>query len=864
MALEELIVAWSQDRPAWQRMVMRHAALGQKLSDADYDQLLDLILAGSEPADATFGLEHLPHTSSESPPVRLVSIEKPAHVNALESKQPLTFEPAGLTIVYGDNGSGKSGYARLLKRIARSRHQEDVLSDVFRDTSLAKPTASLRVRVGDSELLLAWPDDARPELRQMLFYDATCGHQYIAQESDFPYRPAALAVMDRLIEACLAIRARADEKLAENARTAKSLPTVPETVASTDAGKFLAGLSSTTPIETLDRLIRRFDESPVTIEGLEAQDASLRAADSTKERSELTRQAEKLDAVRAQLERLRAALGDNALAELQQERDHVRELEGAATLAARAFATEPLSGVGSSSWKALWESARRYSTENAYPGSAFPVLAEAARCVLCQQALDDEGRNRLDRFDKFIRDDLQVRLQKARMDFEARVRGLDGATKPSDAVAGNLRDLEASHSDLVGKCRATLASCESMHAQVKAAIAKSDSLPRFAFDPGEVTGSLTVASQTARENATRLADPLATQQRLAELRSTRMELELLRSLKASRAVIVDEIRRLQQRDALEAAKSSAATTGITKKMSELSEASITEVVSNRFIRETERLQLQRVTITRTRADKGVLLHQPKLVNPRQQVALPKVFSEGERTALGLAAFFTEAELDASRSALILDDPVTSLDHIRRELVASRLTALAESRQVIVFTHDAAFVADLKREAKQRAVHVADRSVVRSRAEERKPGSCAADHPWKAKDVAERLQELREELARIKRESPSWDGDAYDDAVAGWAGRLSETWERIFSQEIVGPVLAEGGLEVRPLMVKVIARFTDEDYREFDASYSQVSRWARRHDKSAKLNYTAPEVAQLEEELARVDAWFKRVKKYKDK
>ncbi len=864
MALEELIVAWSQDRPAWQRMVMRRAALGQKLADADYDQLLDIIVAGSEPADATFGLGHLPHTSSDSPPVRLVSIEKPAHVNALESKQPLTFEPAGLTIVYGDNGSGKSGYARLLKRITRSRHQEDVLSDVFRDTALAKPTASLKVSVGDSELLIAWPDDARPELRQMLFYDATCGHQYISQESDFPYRPAALAVMDRLIEACSAIRARADAKLAENARAAKLLPTVPDSVASTDAGKFLTGLSSTTPIESLDNLIRRFDESLVTIEGLEAQETSLRASDPTKERSALTRQAEKLDAVRAQLERLRAALGDKALEELQQERDRVRELEGAATLAARAFATEPLSGVGHSSWKTLWDSARRYSTELAYPGVAFPVVDERARCVLCQQSLDDDGRNRLERFDKFIRDDLQVALQKARMDLEARVRSLDGATKPSDALAGNLQDLEASHADLVGNCRATFASCDLMHTQVKAALAKPESLPMFAFDPGELVGSLTKASQTSRENATRLTDPVATQQRLAELQSTRKELESLRSLKASRAVIVDEIRRLQQRDALETAKSAAATTGITKKMSELSEASITEVVSNRFIRETERLQLQRVTITCTRADKGLLLHQPKLVNPRQQVALPKVFSEGERTALGLAAFFTEAELDASRSALILDDPVTSLDHIRRELVASRLAALAENRQVIVFTHDAAFVADLKREAKHRAILPAERSVVRSRAEDRKPGSCVADHPWKAKDVPERLQELREELARIKRESPSWDGDAYDDAVAGWAGRLSETWERIFSQEIVGPVLAEGGLEVRPLMVKVIARFTDEDHREFDASYSQVSRWARRHDKSAKVNYTAPEVAKLEEELARVDVWFKRVKKYKDK
>ena len=99
-------------------------------------------------------------------------------------------------------------------------------------------------------------------------------------------------------------------------------------------------------------------------------------------------------------------------------------------------------------------------------------------------------------------------------------------------------------------------------------------------------------------------------------------------------------------------------------------------------------------------------------------------------------------------------------------------------------------------------------------------------------------------------------------MAVWAGNLSETWERIFSQEIVGPVLAEGGLEVRPMMVKILARFSDEDHREFEASYSRVSQWAKRHDKSAVVNYVAPEVDKLEEELGLVDGWFKRVKGYK--
>ena len=296
---------------------------------------------------------------------------------------------------------------------------------------------------------------------------------------------------------------------------------------------------------------------------------------------------------------------------------------------------------------------------------------------------------------------------------------------------------------------------------------------------------------------------------------------------------------------------------------EFSEESITEVVRDTFTRETERVGLDRVTMARTRARKGALLHQPKLVGARQDVTLPRVFSEGEQTALGLAACFTEASLDESRSGLIMDDPVNSLDHVRRGLVAERLAAFAESRQVIIFTHDIAFVVNLKHAANAKGVQTAERSVTRRRAGERKPGACDTRHPWKAKDVTARIGELRTTLAQIKRDSRNWNDTEYENAVAVWAGNLSETWERMFSQEIVGPVLAEGGLEVRPMMVKILARFTNEDHRDFERSYSRVSQWVKRHDKSAMVNYVAPDVFELEGELERVNNWFKRVKGYKN-
>ena len=796
MALEERIVAWSKDRPAWQREVMLRVSTGEILSEEDYDHLVDRIVVPAPGPTAAFGLEHLPRAATEVPSVRLESITNTEHVNALASEEPLTFAQDGLTIVYGDNGSGKSGYARLLKRITRARHQEDVLSNVFDDTAMDKPTASLRIRIGDQKESVAWPEATRPELQRMRFYDGACRDAYVATESNFPYRPSALLVMERLISACVEVRSRIDIRLSKNARLAVRLPVVVDEIRDTDAARFLRELSARSSPKGLDELISKLDRSSERIDELKNEEHSLRTMDTRRERRNLTRQAEKLDALSGHTQELHAVLGDHELDALVKSCAVLSDVQEAADLFAQSLHRELIAGVGSSLWKILWKSARRFSDGQAYPERRFPPLEEDSRCVLCHQTLEDEARDRFSRFELFVQDDTQTRLDEARRRHAEQIEHVERLFVSPDAVTNYLQDLETSHADLTRDYRELLGRYEQAQMQTIDALKAERPVVLPGIEPINIRNRLIEAAVAVRARAEGLADPEQVRERLVTVTTRRKELELLEQIRDLREAIFRELARLRERDALESAKAAAGTAPITRKVSELAEEGVTDVVRDSFTRETERLRLERVTITRTRADRGTLLHKPKLVRARQDVELPRVFSEGERTALGLAAFFTEASLDGSQSALILDDPVNSLDHIRRELVAARLAAFAEDRQVIMFTHDVAFVADLKKAADRQGVSVTERSVAKSRASGRKPGACSDTHPWKAKDVPQRLGALRTELARIKREEPSWDEATYEKEVANWAGELSETWERIFSQEIVGQILADGGLEVR--------------------------------------------------------------------
>jgi len=59
----------------------------------------------------------------------LKSLQHESGVNALVRGATIPFHPK-LTVVYGKNGSGKSGFVRILKRVAGSRTQEEVWQNI--------------------------------------------------------------------------------------------------------------------------------------------------------------------------------------------------------------------------------------------------------------------------------------------------------------------------------------------------------------------------------------------------------------------------------------------------------------------------------------------------------------------------------------------------------------------------------------------------------------------------------------------------------------------------------------------------------------------------------------------------------------
>lgn len=347
-------------------------------------------------------------------------------------------------------------------------------------------------------------------------------------------------------------------------------------------------------------------------------------------------------------------------------------------------------------------------------------------------------------------------------------------------------------------------------------------------------------------------------QKLAQAKSRECQLRDQIAMRDGRQLIETERTRLQELAKLDERLSETNSRQITEKVKELTQKYVTGEASQYFTREAKKLGLERVTFGCTRAQKGTLLHKADLVGAHRG-RLEHVLSEGEQTSLGFAGFLTEAHFDASKSALFFDDPVSSLDHMKRESVARRIVELAKNRQVVVFTHDVAFTMFLHKAADESSVKFATRGIEKRR--ELGPGYTTLHHPWTAKDAAQRVNALREKVATLRRNEKGMSEADYLRATQDIAGHMSQTWERVISQVIAEPLVDYKSLEVRVGKLRIIGRVTEEDVKTYDDSYSRISGWASRHDPHPELNYVPPDVKELEDEIEVIAKWLKRVKKY---
>jgi energy-coupling factor transporter ATP-binding protein EcfA2 len=787
------ILAWSKGRPAWQQDALRRIIVNGTIGSSDLNELEALCKAVHFPSDCQKSMvhaqpleaAHLPPAPGAEASVSLVSIGALHHVNRLPSTQSLPFGPSpGLTVIYGDNGSGKSGYARVLKKACRARGAPPVIrDDIFATSPPAKASATIIFRVGGVDVSVTWmdgsPSDSR--LANVFVFDASSATHYLQDDSSAAFTPFGLDVLPSLSKACDTIGQRLKEEIGQ----AKSA--IAGTIANwkcsptTEVGKMVAGLSAKTTVKGVDGLS---ELQPKQEQRLQELREALKS-DPIQKAKQTRAAAARLDAFAAKLLVAAEELGKEKVDHLRKLMDEVADAEVAArSFASGRFEGAYLTGTGSRVWRSLWDAANEFSISHAYVGEAFPFIGDKARCVLCQQDLDEGAVERLTAFDSFCKDKSQEVAAEVAMQLKEAAEELEAL----NALGPELIKIEA---DLAGFSPEQSAI---LREYVKRADERLEVIKRSVVDKAwNSTSDLPRSPHPALKDLCTALEARAKTEESAQDPETRkiLEAELAELadrewLAGARGDVLAAIERYKTIQRLEACLKDTVTTSITTKSKDLTDQFITKAYCVRFGKEVRDLGLCTldVKLDAIQGKKGETKFGLRLSSAGERKVLD-IASEGEERCVALAAFLAELSQASHLSSLVFDDPVSSLDHPHREGIALRLIRESRTRQVIVFTHDVVFLNDLQSYALRNGSAL---ETLHLEWEGRVPGHCVRGLPWDLKTVDDRFDRLEKEQRAIEKSWNPVPSEGNIHAIRQAYSWLRATLERIVEKEIFADVV----------------------------------------------------------------------------
>lgn len=850
------ILKWSADIPAWQRDALRRLCGQAKLEPADLTSLVAICKAAEQgsPLDAT----HVRDPAASHAIVSLGALHGLSNVNALAPGERLSFRKSGLTVIYGDNGAGKSGYARVLKQLCRARSPKGdaILPNIYA-TSSGTPSANVEFYIGGQKRNASWtqgsPTDAM--LSAVSVFDSRTANVHVESTNDLAYTPLPLRILAGLAQACQDVKAKLAAEIKALQEQTPAVLSKPECKPETEVGKLVAALSGRTKPETVEKLAGLTAEEEARLQTL----ATDLASDPTRTLRQLQGHEIRLKTIIEHLGRLADIVTEETWTALHDAHTRLGTARRAAAAAsANLFADEPLPDIGSDVWKSLWEAARDYSRASAYPKKIFPVTDADAHCVLCQQPLSDEASRRLSSFEAFVQDESKRREEEAEATY-------DDALKDIASKAISMADVPAIitliRDDLGQELLATSVRREILVLSWRLrAILNTHRFETLPALPQAVAPSLDPL-RTALSGLAARMEVLQSEANSPQRTALVAERDGLVDRKWLGVVLADvlaQITRLKAIEALEKASKDTSTNRITTQSARIAQALVTNRLRGRFAIELDKLGVAGLAIElqQARATAGVPFFQVRLINkPSEPVG--KVLSEGEHRCVALAAFLAELSTIDAQSAIVFDDPVSSLDHLHRDRVAARLAEAGQSRQVIVFTHDMAFLLLLDeacRATKDReATPVTYRLISRGN---ENSGFCHQDPPATVMPIDKVLAAMKAHLANVKIHHERGDQAKWLREVTSFQDQLRIVWERAV-EEVVGPVIRRLSRKVDTTGLIKLTVLTDDDCATMRESFGRCS--ALLHSQPGEINPRLPASSIIQQEIEALERWIVNIR-----
>ncbi|MFH7321254.1 AAA family ATPase [Desulfurivibrio sp. D14AmB] len=692
-----LLTKWFSERPQWLQIAATRLLKQADLSEKDIAEIAALC---QQEADGK-----LPKTACSLPAsafsqgaagtLRLCSISEVEGVNALAPKKPLEFGKGNITVVYGNNGSGKSGYVRLLKHVCGAREPGILHRNVYKPGTVVQK-ASISFEKDGIPKIHTWSGHGVcDDLNGVDIFDTSFGKVFVNSEDEVSYEPPVLSFFSSLILVCEKVAAALD---AEAYSHQSKKPNIPADKKATLEGIWYESISAKTTPQDIGKHCTFGSTDETEMQTLQQRLTEQAPSEKAKQ---LRKQKQHIDTLVQDAQKYLKQLSDeNCRRIFAAKKNSILKKTAADTVAEKVFADGELEGIGSDVWKELWEAARNYSVSVAYKEAEYPNVSDGSRCVLCHQPLTHEAKNRLSSFESFVKGEMQKAAIDAAKEYET-------ASKTIEALP-TLETLKT-RIDAAGIPQEEVASqVTKFFAQLQA---RKDQLPGIAPEeaiPGPLLSPKWIEEANAHSNGLGVLaakyDEDAKSDNRDEVKKKLNSLQARKWLSEHRVAIDEEVNRFKLLHQIQVAKKLTNTKALSQKKGDLAEALITEAFVQRFNEElkTIRASQVKVELVKSKVSKGRVLHKLQLRGASHN-GLADVLSEGENRIVSIAAFLADVTGKSNQAPFIFDDPISSLDQSYEEAVVQRLIELSQDKQVIVFTHRLSLLGTVRHFAEKKAI-----------------------------------------------------------------------------------------------------------------------------------------------------------------
>lgn len=682
----DLLVEWANIAPEWARYIVRNVIDNKApLNGKSITTAYKFFLQENGLEERTLPDEPLLIASNADTetiaPLTITSLSDVIGVNALGTGNAIKPDPH-LTILFGENGTGKTGYSRIFKALAESRTVDKEILGNIAHTQPEAMSATIKYRLGDNdEQCHEWHGEKGvPPFTRMSIFDSRAVKLHVDDDLDYTYTPAALALFEHVTTGVKSVQEAAK-------REAEAPSAVPPDILSRFDGKAgvyqqIASLSAATDLAHLKSLAETDPEVDARIETQRTKVAELESNTISLKIREMQR----VERVLSQVCEAVRAIENFDVDSYEQERQKLKQLEENYRLFRVAlFKEADLPMTPDDTWMMFIESAEKYR-QHLDAHSAY----DSGRCLYCRQPLQDAARTLIEKYAELLEDKISADINSSKEQLKKLV-GRVTSTQLSDAKA-----LIQEHADSDDK-PAYYAKLERIVNALEVAaetLSASEQLVLSVINTVSVDG---VDLKTEFENVTQEREQLQDQDanRSETLKEEKQHLaELVAAAELGKSWIKIEEFVCKAKWVARLNEGSSQFRRLIRSLTDYAKRANEEFVDSNFdtlfAEECKALRAPELTVSHI-GRKGRAQRRRRLTGDHNPSA---VFSEGEQKVLAMADFLAEARLSGVTAPVIFDDPVSSLDHRRVGEVAERVAALSETAQVIVFTHDIFFTTKL--------------------------------------------------------------------------------------------------------------------------------------------------------------------------